>query len=89
MEQYWNTRLVPTKPTNLSDAHADNTIQPNNESILSDFDRHRLTLLSNQAELEDEGWQSEMCQYLKDLPADVTKDTDIMKWWQVCAGAAR
>ena len=89
MEQYWNTRLVPTKPTNLPDAHADNTIQPDNESILSDFNRHCLTLLSNQAELEDEGWQSEMRRYLKDLPADVTKDTDIVKWWQVCAGAAR
>ena len=88
MEQYWNTRLVPTEPTNLPDAHADNTIQPDNKSILSDFDRHHLTLLSNRAELEDKGWQSEMRRYLKDLPADVTKDTDIVKWWQVCAGAA-
>ena len=84
MEQYWKPRQ--TEPTNLPGA--DNILQPENESILSEFDRHRLTLLSNQAELEDEGWQSEMRRYLKDLPADVTKDTDIVKWWQVRASIA-
>ena len=47
---------------------------PDDESILSEFDRHHLNLLSNQA--EDEGWQSEMHRYLKDLPADVTKGTN-------------
>jgi hypothetical protein len=80
MEEYWSSRLAPTELTNP----ADNITQPENGSILSEFDRHRLTLLSNRA--EDEGWQSEMRRYLKDLPADVTKDTDIVKWWQVCAG---
>ena len=73
---------MPTNPTNSTGAN--NIMPPNDESILSEFDRHRLNLLSNQA--EDEGWQSEMCRYLKDLPADVTKDTDIVKWWQVCPG---
>jgi hypothetical protein len=77
MEQYWNARSVPTELTNPTD----HIMQPDNESILSEYDRHRLTLLSNRA--EDEGWQSEMRRYLKDLPADVTKDTDIVKWWQV------
>ena len=85
MEQYWKPQQ--TKPTNLPGA--DNILQPKNESILSEFDHHHLTLLSNQSKLEDEGWQSEMCQYLKDLPADVTKDTDIVKWWQVRASIAR
>lgn len=32
---------------------------------------------------DDEGWQAELRRYLKDMPADVTKDTDIIKWWQV------
>jgi hypothetical protein len=41
-----------------------------------------LALLSSRG--EDEGWQAELRRYLKDLPADVTKDTDIVKWWQVC-----
>ena len=78
MEKYWKTRptappIVPTDPNDLA--------QPSHESLLSEFDRHRLALLSSQD--EDEGWQSEMRQYLKDLPADVTKETDIVKWWQV------
>ena len=76
---------MPTKPTNLPDA--DDIMEPGDDSVLSDFDCHRLTLLTNQAELQDEGWQSEMRRYLKDLPADVTKDTDIVKWWQVCVFA--
>jgi hypothetical protein len=81
MERYWKARSTTlTAPTES----ASNTAQPDtaDESILSEFDRHRLALLSNQA--EDEGWESEMRRYLKDLPADVTKDTDIVKWWQVC-----
>jgi hypothetical protein len=77
MEHYWNTRkpTVPTIPTDNITEHDDN-------SILSDFDRHRLALIANQA--EGEGWQSEKRRYLEDLPANVTKDTDIVEWWQVC-----
>ena len=54
--------------------------EANSDSILSDFDRHRLALLSSRG--KDEGYQAELQRYLKDLPADVTKD--IVKWWQVC-----
>ena len=82
MEQYWKARPAasPTAPaTSTSDV-----ARPNSEaSILSEFNHHRLTLLSDQA--ESEGWQSEMRRYLRDLLADVTKDTDIVKWWQVHA----
>jgi hypothetical protein len=76
MEQYWKTRPTNsrTMPTNSLD-----NIVPNYESILSEFDRHRLALLTNQDE-EEEGWQPEMRQYLKELPANVKKDTDIVKW---------
>jgi len=85
MEQYWNTcpAASPTVPaTSTSDV-----VQPNSEaSILSEFDHHHLALLSGQA--EHEGWQLEMHQYLRDLPADVTKDTDIVKWWQVHAASS-
>ena len=49
------------------------------DSILSEFDRHRLTLLLDQ----DDGWQAELHQYLKDMPTNVMKDTDIVEWWQV------
>ena len=81
MERYWKTRpaVSPTAPA----ASTSSVAQPNEASILSEFDRHCLALLSSQD--EDEGWQPEMRRYLKDLPADVMKDTDIVKWWQVCA----
>src|SRR5882762_1239474 len=78
MEQYWNTRIKPTAPTNPTDDITD----PEEDSILSEFDRHRLTLIANQT--EDEGWQSEKARYLKDLPTNITKETDIVEWWQVC-----
>ena len=85
MEKYWNTRSNdsnPTAPTNPADNL--NITQPDGDnSVLSEFDHHRLTLLANQT--EDEGWQMEKCRYLKDLPPNVTKDTDIVEWWQVCA----
>jgi len=51
-----------------------------NHSIFSEFDHHRLTLVSGQ---EGDGWRAELRQYLKDMPANVTKDTDIVEWWQV------
>ncbi len=44
-----------------------------------EYDRYRQSLL----EADDgEGWSSELRRYLKDRPGDVTKDTDIVDWWQ-------
>jgi hypothetical protein len=81
MDQYWKAGLKPTVPTDLNPT--DNITQPNDDSVLSEFDRHRLTLLANRK--QDEGWLSEKRRYLKDLPTNVTKETDIVEWWQVCA----
>ena len=80
MEKYWKAypAASPTPPA----ASTSSVAQPNKASILSEYNRHCLVLLSSQN--EDEGWQPEMHRYLKDLLADVTKDTDIIKWWQVC-----
>jgi hypothetical protein len=50
------------------------------KSIVSEFDQHRLSLVSKE---QEEGWQAEICWYLKDLPANVTKDSDVVAWWQV------
>jgi len=80
MEQYW--KIHSTTPPVVTTKDPNDLAQPSHESLLSKFDCHHLALLSSQD--EDEGWQSEMRRYLKDLPADVTKDTDIVKWWQVC-----
>lgn len=80
MERYWKDRQTAATPEPVPVPHG--LPEANSDSILSDFDRHRLALLSSRG--EDEGYQAELRRYLKDLPADVTKDTDIVKWWQVC-----
>jgi len=50
------------------------------ESILSEFDRFHLRYVTRDNE---EGWASELWHYLKELPTNITKDTDIIEWWQV------
>ena len=47
---------------------------------LSEFDKYRETLLTTDAE---EGWASELRRYLSTMQRDVTKDTDLVEWWQV------
>jgi len=47
---------------------------------MSEFDKHRETLLSNDLE---EGWASELRRYTSTMQRDVKKDTDIVEWWQV------
>jgi hypothetical protein len=55
MERYWKAHsTAPTAPTAPTES-TENIMQPNDESILSEFDRHCLALLSSQA--EDKGWQ--------------------------------
>jgi hypothetical protein len=79
MEDYWKTRPrapIVTTPTATPDSPSTTT------SFLSEFNRHRQNLLTQE---EDEGWAAELRRYLKDVPADVTKETDIVEWWQVRA----
>jgi len=73
MERYSRTQLIDMNPTPAP------TLLAESDSILSDFDCHHLTLLSGQ----EQGWQAELHRYLKDMPANVTKETDIVEWWQV------
>ncbi|KIM36033.1 hypothetical protein M413DRAFT_57964, partial [Hebeloma cylindrosporum] len=47
--------------------------------VLSEFDKHRETLLADDAQ---EGWASELRRYLGTMERDVTKDTDLIEWWQ-------
>lgn len=47
--------------------------------LSSEYDRYRQSLLQTG---DGEGWSSELRRYLNDRPGDVTKDTDIVKWWQ-------
>ena len=73
MECYSRNQLVDMNPMLAL------TLLAESDSILSDFSRHCLTLLSGQ----EDRWQAELHQYLKDMPANVTKETDIVEWWQV------
>jgi hypothetical protein len=81
MEKYYNHRQ-PCLPAAAS-------LIPENESpsaaktrtLLSDYDRYRQTLIDKD---DDEGWPSELRRYKNSHPVDVTKDTDIVQWWQVC-----
>ena len=76
MAQYYATRpsvrpqrAPPTTVNTNSDGH-----------VLSEFDKLRETLLTDDAE---EGWMAELRRYLGSMQRDVTKDTDLVIWWQV------
>ena len=82
MAEYWATRpqaqnALPDTPPSPSTSDHERPAA----SFLSEFDRHRLQLILHG---NDEEWESELRRYLSDVPADVTRDTDIVKWWQVC-----
>jgi hypothetical protein len=47
--------------------------------VLSEFDKLRESLLTDDAE----GWASELRRYLGRMDRDVTKETDLVEWWQV------
>ncbi|KAF8696454.1 hypothetical protein AX14_001593 [Amanita brunnescens Koide BX004] len=78
VETYWKSH-----PEEVNDApHARPSTSTNqaDDSIVSDFDRHCLSQLKNGNNLDT--WGAEVRHYLKTMEADVTKKTDIIKWWQ-------
>ena len=78
MQGYWNSQpraelVIAATPMNMTPAPSCD------ESILSDFNCYYLSLVAKD---DKEGSPAELCCYLKEMPADVTRDTDIVKWWQ-------
>lgn len=71
MAEYYRTR-PPVAPPIASES--DPSI------AVSDFDKHRETLLSYDVE---EGWMPELRRYLETMHRDIKKDADIVEWWQV------
>jgi hypothetical protein len=71
MAEYYRNRTSNTDPERVTE---------NNATELSDFDKHRQTLLMDDAE---EGWASELRRYLGTMQRDIKKDTDLVEWWQV------
>src|SRR6266478_1474805 len=78
--EYWNNwPQVTISPANeLPAFSASLQLGGGHDSLLSEYDWHCQTLISEEADVE---WSSELCHYLKEVPADVTRDTDIVKWW--------
>jgi hypothetical protein len=76
MEEYWKIQLIDNKRTTPAASMAPTTSR--NTSISTQFDRLRLSLVTD----DRGGWQAELRRYLKDMPVDVTSDTDIVEWWQ-------
>jgi hypothetical protein len=80
MERYWNNRVgavtagTPTDSDNSSDS--DNYVG-------NEFDQHRKKLASQALAITDSRWEAELRRYLKDIPPDVSRDTDIVDWWGV------
>lgn len=77
MEKYWESHPRSTQSTGIPTNDADIQVTA---SVMSDFDRYHRRLVSIE---DDEGWQSELRRYLKDMPAEVTAETDIIRYWQV------
>lgn len=77
MAEYWKTRpsiIAASRPS------VNGKTTSKAPRALSEFDKLREALLSNDAE---EGWASELRRYLSTMQWDVDKDTDIVEWWQV------
>ena len=73
MAEYYSTH-PPVAPTSTITSDLDSSIN------VSEFDKHRETLLSNDVE---DGWVPELRRYLETMQRDIKKDSDIVEWWQV------
>jgi len=77
MEHYWKARIeVPSTTPELPPAGS----KDNDDSIASEYDHLRRSRLL--PDNQDDGWEAELRRYLKDFAQDVTKDSDIVTWWQ-------
>jgi len=78
MFHYYQTR--PSTIATLNRSTQTQAATSDETSTMSEFDKHRETLLSDDME---EGWASELTRYLSTMQREVTKHTDIIEWWQV------
>lgn len=79
MAQYYKDRPSAPAP-NISMADDSEGVMPTIVPILSEFDKHYETLLSDDV---NGGWASELRHYLGTMQCKVKKDTDLVEWWQV------
>ncbi|KAM6500774.1 hypothetical protein JOM56_003788, partial [Amanita muscaria] len=82
MEEYWKTR--PRKHTEeppLTAGGPSTGCLPEADTVIGEYERYCQTLAQNS---DDESWQAELRRYLKEVTYDVSPETDIVNWWQVC-----
>ena len=73
-------KYYQSRPSTVNRSAQTQATTSSETATLSEFDKHRETLLSEDME---EGWASELRRYLGTMQQDVTKQTDIVEWWQV------
>jgi hypothetical protein len=73
-------KYYQSRPSTVNGSAQTQATTSSETATLSEFDKHRETLLSEDME---EGWASELRRYLGTMQRDVTKQTDIVEWWQV------
>jgi hypothetical protein len=73
MEEYWNDHMEAMSEA-ASTAPANDNLDNATDDIGNEFDEHRRKLASQALTIEDDGWEAELCRYLKDIPLDVTRD---------------
>ena len=71
MKRYWKPRHRPAAPA-----------APSHRRSRSTYDEHRRTLVKGGSD-QEEGWRSELREFLDFVAEDATKDMDIVRWWQV------
>jgi len=75
-----------TGPSIETPAIAEADPDPDLSIALSEYDKHRESLISDDAK---EGWASELRRYLGTMQRDIKKDTDIVEWWQVSRSSTK
>jgi hypothetical protein len=78
MAQYYKNHPAHNTPNTGAGINSDDATKA--LPILSEYDKHCESLLSDNAE---EGWASELCRYLGTMHRDVKKDANLVEWWQV------
>jgi hypothetical protein len=80
MQEHWKAQQgTEPEQTTTTAPSATTHAATNGASIMLEFSRHRLSLVS----ANEEGWQAELRRYLGNMPTNVLEHTDIVKWWQV------
>ena len=82
LEEYWNSSSIDTPAGTTTNTSG--PLEPDDNSTLdSEFNCHCHLLLVQSTNSRAEGWAMELCWYLGDLPADVSKEMNIVDWWVV------